>query len=53
MILDDVIVYFSDPIYSARVLLQLINNFSKMAGCKLKSNKSEHSNSRINSLRRN
>ena len=37
---DDVIVYISDPQNSTRELLQLINNFSKMAGYKINSNKS-------------
>jgi hypothetical protein len=36
---DDVIVYLSDPKISARELLKLINNFSKMAGYKINSNK--------------
>jgi len=35
-----VIVYFSDSKNSTRKLLQLINNFSKVDGCKLNSNKS-------------
>ena len=34
------IVYKSDPKSSTRELLQLINNFSKMAGYKTNSNKS-------------
>jgi hypothetical protein len=34
------IVYLSDPKNSTRELLQLINNFSKVAGCKINSNKS-------------
>ena len=34
------IVYLSDPKNSSREFLQLINNFSKVAGYKIKSNKS-------------
>ena len=34
------IVYLSDPKNSTRELLQLINNFSKMAGYKINSSKS-------------
>jgi len=37
---DDVIVYLSDPKSSTRELLNLINTFSKVAGYKIKSNKS-------------
>jgi hypothetical protein len=37
---DDMIVYLSDHKNSARELLQLINNFSSMAGYKINSNKS-------------
>ena len=37
---DDMIVYISDPKNSTRELLQLINNFSKVAGYKINSNKS-------------
>ena len=37
---DDMIVYLSDLKNSARQFLQLINNFSKMAGYKINSNKS-------------
>jgi predicted transcriptional regulator len=37
---DDIIVYISDPKYSTRELLQLKNNFSKVAGYKINSNKS-------------
>jgi hypothetical protein len=37
---DDMIVYISDPKISTRELLQLLNNFSKVAGCKINSNKS-------------
>ena len=37
---DDMIVYISDPKTSTRQLLQLINNFSKVAGYKINSNKS-------------
>ena len=36
----DMIVYISDPKNSTRELLNLINNFSKVAGCKINSNKS-------------
>jgi hypothetical protein len=34
------IIYISDPQNSTRELFQLINNFSKVAGYKIKSNKS-------------
>ena len=37
---DDTIVYLSDPKNSTRELLNLINNFSKLAGYKINSNKS-------------
>ena len=37
--MDDIIVYLSDPQNSTREL-QLINNFSKVAGYKINSNKS-------------
>jgi hypothetical protein len=37
---DDMIVYISDPKNSTRELLQLINNFSNVAGYKINSNKS-------------
>jgi hypothetical protein len=37
---DDMIVYLSDPKSSTRELLNLINNFSKLAGYKINSNKS-------------
>ena len=37
---DDMIVYLSDPKNSTRELLKLINNFSKVAGYKINSNKS-------------
>ena len=37
---DDMIVYISDPKNSTRELLKLINNFSKVAGYKINSNKS-------------
>ena len=37
---DDMIVYFSDPKNSTRKLLNLINNFRKVAGYKINSNKS-------------
>ena len=37
---DDMIVYLSDPKNSTRELLNLINNFSKVAGYKINSNKS-------------
>jgi hypothetical protein len=36
---DDMIVYLSDPKKSTRELLNLINNFSKVAGHKINSNK--------------
>jgi hypothetical protein len=38
--LDDMIVYLCDPQNSTRELLQLTNNFSKVAGYKINSNKS-------------
>ena len=37
---DDMIVYISDPKNSTRELVQLINNFSKVAKYKINSNKS-------------
>ena len=37
---DDTIVYILDPQNLTRDLLQLINNFSKVAGYKINSNKS-------------
>jgi hypothetical protein len=37
---DDVIVYISDPKSSTREFLNLINNFSKVAGYKINSKKS-------------
>ena len=37
---DDMIVYSNDPKNSTRELLQLINNFSKVAGYKINSSKS-------------
>ena len=37
---NDMIVYLSDPKNSTRELLQLINNFSKVAGYKITSSKS-------------
>lgn len=37
---DGIIVYISDPQSSTRELLQLMNNFSKVAGYKINSNKS-------------
>jgi hypothetical protein len=37
---DDMTVYLSDPKISTRELLNLINNFSKVAGYKINSNKS-------------
>jgi hypothetical protein len=50
---DDMIVYKSDPQNSTRELLQLINNFSKLARYKINSNKSVVSFiQRINSLRK-
>ena len=36
---DDMIVYLSEPKNSTRELLQLINNFSKVAGYKINSSK--------------
>ena len=38
--MDDKIIYLRGPKNSTRDLLKLINNFSKVAGCKIKSNKS-------------
>jgi hypothetical protein len=40
LIADDMIVYISDPKNSTRELLNLINNFSEVAGYKITSNKS-------------
>jgi hypothetical protein len=40
LLADDMIVYISDPKNSTRELLQLINNFCKVAGYKINSNKS-------------
>ena len=40
LLADDMIVYLSDPQIYTRELLQLINNFSKVAGYKINSNKS-------------
>jgi len=37
---DDMIVYLSEHKRSTRELLNLINNFSKVPGCKINSNKS-------------
>jgi hypothetical protein len=37
---DNTIVYISDPKNSTRELLNLINNFSEVAGYKINSNKS-------------
>jgi hypothetical protein len=37
---DDMIVYINDPTNSTRELLNLINNFSEVAGYKINSNKS-------------
>jgi hypothetical protein len=37
---DDMIVYITDPKNSTRELLNLINNFSAVAGYKINSNKS-------------
>ena len=37
---DDMVVYISDPKNSIRELLDLINNFSAVAGYKINSNKS-------------
>jgi hypothetical protein len=39
LFVDDMIVYFSDLKNSARELLNLINNFSKVAGYIINSNK--------------
>jgi hypothetical protein len=36
---DDIIVYISDPQNSTREIPKLINNFSKVAGYKINSNK--------------
>jgi hypothetical protein len=40
LLADDMIVYISDPKHSIRELLNLINNFSKVVGYKITSNKS-------------
>jgi predicted transcriptional regulator YheO len=37
---DDMIIYISEPKYSTRELLNLINSFSTVAGNKINSNKS-------------
>jgi hypothetical protein len=37
---DDIVLYLSDPQNSTRELLKLINNFRKVAGYKINSNKS-------------
>jgi len=39
LLADDMIIYLSDPTYSTRELLELINNFSKVAGYKINSGK--------------
>ena len=50
---DDMIVYLSDPKNPTRELLQLINNFSKVAGYKINSSKSVASyTQRISRLRK-
>jgi hypothetical protein len=50
---DDMIVYISDPKNSSRELLNLINNFSEVAGYKINSNKSmAFLTQRINRLRK-
>jgi retron-type reverse transcriptase len=48
---DDVIVYLSGPKNSTRELLNMVNNFSKVAAYKINSNKSS-STQRINRLRK-
>jgi hypothetical protein len=40
LLLDDMIVFISDPKNSTREILQLKNNFSKVVGYKVNSNKS-------------
>jgi hypothetical protein len=40
LLADDIVVYISDPKNSTRELLNLINNFSEVAGYKINSNKS-------------
>jgi hypothetical protein len=40
LFIDDIIVYLSDPKNYSRDLIQLINNFSKLAGSEINSNKS-------------
>jgi hypothetical protein len=40
LFVDDMIIYLSDPKNSTKELLKLINNFSKVAGYKINSNKS-------------
>jgi hypothetical protein len=37
---DDMIIYLIDPQNSTRELVKLINNFSKVGGCKINSHKS-------------
>jgi hypothetical protein len=39
LFIEDMIVYISNPTNSTRELLQLIDNFSKVAGYKINSNK--------------
>jgi hypothetical protein len=49
---DDMIVYLSDPKNSTRGLLNLINNFTEVAGYKIISNQWLFSTQRINWLRK-
>jgi hypothetical protein len=48
LFVDDMIVYISDRKNSARRLLQLINNFSKVTEYKINSNKSVNIINQIN-----
>ena len=49
---NDMIAYISDPKNSTRELLNLINNFSKVAEYKVNSNQWPFSTQRINRLRK-
>jgi hypothetical protein len=49
---NDMIVYTSDPKNSTTELLNLINNFSEVAGYKINSNQWPFSTQRINGLRK-
>ena len=38
---DDMIVYMENPVDSTKILLELINEFGKTAGCKVNTQKSK------------